>query len=225
MSIETQNAADLAIGHWNETPLLLTEQQRYSFYPWLYEAAEFRHHRGERVLELGCGTGCDLLQFARNGCEAVGVDLTPEHVRLARERVGNAAHIYRADIRQLPFASESFDYIYSHGVIHHSDEPRRIVDELLRVLRPGGKFNVQVYNRWSLAALAYIVKHGRKWRVSVENSEAPVHIDLYTPGMLRRLFAPQEIQIRRYECHYGQWLGPYVGWYLVATGTKPAGRR
>jgi hypothetical protein len=50
------DAAQLAQDHWNETPLFLTEQERYSMYPWLYEVAEFKKHAGEKVLEIGCGT-------------------------------------------------------------------------------------------------------------------------------------------------------------------------
>ena len=82
------DAAELAQSHWNETPLYLSEQERYSTYPWLCEAAEFKTHGGERVLEIGCGTGADLLQFAKYGAVAVGIDLTAKHVELARERVG-----------------------------------------------------------------------------------------------------------------------------------------
>ena len=51
------DAAQLAKSHWNETPLFLTEEERYSTYPWLYDAAEFRRHRGEKILEIGCGWG------------------------------------------------------------------------------------------------------------------------------------------------------------------------
>jgi hypothetical protein len=53
------NAAQLAQTHWNVTPLLLTEQERYFEYPWLYEVAEFREREGHQVLEVGCGTGSD----------------------------------------------------------------------------------------------------------------------------------------------------------------------
>src|SRR2546422_6109829 len=120
----------LAQRHWNETPLYLEESQRYAEYPWLYEAAEFRNHAGERVLEIGCGTGCDLLQFAKHGAVATGIDITPEHLRLARERVGNLAHVLPGDGAKIPFPGGSFDYVYSHGVLHHLDQPRRMVDEI-----------------------------------------------------------------------------------------------
>src|ERR1700744_722655 len=106
------DAAQLAQDHWNETPLFLTEEERYSIYPWLCDAAEFRKHAGERVLEIGCGTGRDLLQFAKHGAIATGVDLTARHVELARERVGDLAVIPHADMRHLPFEDGSFDYVY-----------------------------------------------------------------------------------------------------------------
>src|SRR5208282_6660125 len=114
-------ATHLAQRHWNETPLFVSEQERYRIYPWLPKAAEFEEHRGERVLEIGCGTGCDLLQFARNGAFATGVDITDKHLELAVQRVNGQATVLKADGAFLPFPNESFDYVYSHGVIHHSD--------------------------------------------------------------------------------------------------------
>ena len=97
------DAAQLAIDHWNRSPLYFSEDERYSIYPWLREAAEFGEHGGEHVLEIGCGTGCDLLQFKNHGATVVGVDLTPEHLRLAQERVGSGVLLCRTDGKRLPF--------------------------------------------------------------------------------------------------------------------------
>jgi SAM-dependent methyltransferase len=213
------DAAELAQSHWNETPLFLTEEERYSTYPWLYNAAEFRKHQGEEVLEVGCGTGADLLQFAKHGALATGVDLTTNHVELARMRVGKLAAVYKADARFLPFEDESFDYVYSHGVLHHCDEPQQVVSEIFRVLRPGGRFNVHVYAFWSCITLWGVLRYGRKWKRHVENSEAPVHIDLYTGRELRRLFGPH-ITIEKYECQPFKFLAPWFGWFLVVKGQK-----
>jgi SAM-dependent methyltransferase len=213
------DAAELAQSHWNETPLFLTEQERYSIYPWLYDAAEFRKHQGDRVLEVGCGTGADLLQFAKHGALATGVDLTTKHVELARIRVGELAMIHQADARHLPFENESFDYVYSHGVLHHCDEPEQVVREMFRVLRPGGRFNVHVYALWSYVTLWGFLRYGSKWKLHVENSEAPVHLDLYTGRKLRRLFGPN-ISIAKYQCEPFRPLSPLFGWFLVAKGQK-----
>jgi SAM-dependent methyltransferase len=213
------DAAELAQSHWNETPLFLTEEERYSTYPWLYEVAEFRKHRGKKVLEIGCGTGSDLLQFAKHGALATGVDLTTKHVELARKRVGDLAIVYQADARHLPFEDASFDYIYSHGVLHHSDEPEKIVREMFRVLRPGGRINVHVYALWSYITLRGVLRYGAKWKRHVENSETPVHIDLYTGRNLKRLFGPH-ISIEKYECRPLKFLAPWFGWFLVVKGQK-----
>lgn len=218
------HAAELAIRHWDATPLYISEDERYRLYPWLYEAAEFRHHRGERVLEVGCGTGCDLVQFAKHGAIATGVDITPRHLELARDRVGGRASVVEGDGRKLPFPSATFDYVYSHGVIHHSDEPRKIVEEIFRVLRPGGCFNVHVYALISLSTFRGILRHGSRWKLWIENGEDtgnPVHIDLNTGRSLRRLFSPAALSITKHQSEPWEGLAPLLGWFLVAKGRRP----
>ncbi len=80
------------------------------------------------------------------------------------------------------------------------------MSEIFRVLRPGGRFNVHVYARWSYFTLWGFLRYGRKWKRHVENSEAPVHIDLYTGGSLQRLFGPG-ISIEKYHCEpFSPWL-------------------
>lgn len=215
------SAADLAVTHWNTTPLYVSEEERYSIFPWLYEAAEFRHHRGERVLEIGCGTGCDLLQFALHGAHAIGVDITPRHLELAQRRVRSLATVLQADGRNLPFPDGSFDYIYSHGVLHHTDEPRRVIQEIFRVLRPGGRFNVHVYALFSYFVLWRSLRHGSEFKLWLENSRDPVHIDLNTARSLRKLFAPAKLTIVKHHCKPWEFLAPLFGWFLMAKGEKP----
>ncbi len=214
------SARDLAVEHWNKTPLYVSEEQRYSIYPWLYETAEFQNHRDQRVLEIGCGTGCDLLQFAKHGAEAYGIDVTPEHLRLARQRLNGQAQISFGDATAIPFESNTFDYVYSHGVLHHIDQPQKVANEIVRVLRPGGRFNVQVYALVSYFTAWCILRRGPQWKRWIENSRDPVHIDLYTHYRLQKLFSPIPVETRKYhsKVSFERWLG----WYLVAKGTKPA---
>jgi SAM-dependent methyltransferase len=174
------------------------------------------------VLEIGCGTGCDLLQFAKNGAIATGVDITDEHLRLAQNRVGNLAQVRRSDGRELPFPNASFDYVYSHGVIHHCHEPEKIAAEILRVLKPGGRFNIHLYALLSLKPLWELLLHGKKWRDYIENPPGPVHVDLYTKARIRRLFPGCEIQFSKYHARYMQWAAPWIGWFLVAKGQRPS---
>ena len=215
-------ARQLAELHWNETPLYISEEERYGTYPWLYRAGEFNEHKGHQVLEIGCGTGCDLLQFAKHGAIATGIDVTDRHLELARRRVGDLAKVVKADARELPFLDESFDYVYSHGVIHHSDEPHLIAREILRVLRREGRFNIHVYAKWSYNHFRGLQKLGRDWSRHVENSTMPVYIDLYTGRKLRQLFPGIRLTIRKYEFSHWQPLGRWVGWFLVAIGSRVA---
>jgi ubiquinone/menaquinone biosynthesis C-methylase UbiE len=116
--------------------------------------ARFDSFRGKDVLEIGCGIATDGLEFARNGANYVGVDLTPHSIGLSKERFGLFEAPGRFEVanaeERLPFPDATFDHIYSFGVIHHSPAPERIVREIRRVLRPGGTLTVMLYNRSSI---------------------------------------------------------------------------
>ena len=126
------------------------ERKRYQIAGWIPQVARFASFRGRDVLEIGCGIGTDGLQFARNGARYVGVDLTPTAVELAREQfrlcgVDGRFEVANADV--LPFADESFDHVYSCGVIHHSPDTEATVRQMFRVLPPAGTFCVIIFNR------------------------------------------------------------------------------
>jgi SAM-dependent methyltransferase len=218
---QPSSAVELAQNHWNATPLFYSDIERYRIYPWLYDAAEFDKHRDEHVLEVGCGTGCDLLQFAKNGAIATGVDITERHVALARERVAGMAEVIHANATCLPFSDGTFDYVYSHGVIHHSDDPRLFAKEVLRVLRPGGRLNIHAYALCSFATMDYVRLYGKNWKRHVENSTDPVHLDLYTARRMRELFPDVALEFRKREIHrYFKPVERWLGWFLIATGEK-----
>ncbi len=113
-------------------------------------AADFTSARNLRVLEIGCGLGTDGAQFARAGAQYTGVDLTDAAVELARKcfAVFELPGEFRtADAENLDFADESFDLVYSHGVLHHTPDTLRAVDEVHRVLKPNGRAVVMLYHR------------------------------------------------------------------------------
>jgi ubiquinone/menaquinone biosynthesis C-methylase UbiE len=116
--------------------------------------ANFGAFRGKNVLEIGCGIATDGLEFARNGANYTGVDLTPQSIELAKERFGLFGVPGRFEVANaeegLPFADGSFDHVYSFGVIHHSPSPEKIAREMHRVLRKGGTFTVMLYNKTSI---------------------------------------------------------------------------
>ena len=115
-------------------------------------AAQFASTRGLKVLEIGCGVGTDGLQFARGGATYTGVDLTEAAVGLARNNfasAGIAGEFRMSDAENLDFADESFDVVYSHGVLHHTPDIEAAVREIHRVLKPGGRAIVMLYHRGS----------------------------------------------------------------------------
>jgi SAM-dependent methyltransferase len=110
----------------------------------------FRQARGKRVLDVGCGNGYVLAQYAQHGAHVYGVDLTERAIDLARRRfhlAGLEGEFTHIDGTRLPFADASFDIVCSMGVLHHIPDPTPLVSELKRVLRPGGELVVMIYNR------------------------------------------------------------------------------
>src|ERR1041385_1659202 len=130
------------------------EQHRYSEYaPWMPTVMGFDRFAGAHLLEIGCGMGSDLVQFARGGAICTGVDITPRSIEIARHRFalyGQPGNFAVADAEHLPFSDESFDVVYSNGVLHHTPDTAAAVRELHRVLRPGGTARVMLYHRQSL---------------------------------------------------------------------------
>jgi len=130
------------------------EKHRYTEYaPWMPQLMGFDKFRDARLLEIGCGMGTDLLQFARGGARCTGIDLTPRSIEITRHRF----RLYDAegafmisDGEHLPFRDESFDVVYSNGVLHHTPDTAGAIREVHRVLRPGGTAKVMLYHRNSL---------------------------------------------------------------------------
>lgn len=126
------------------------EEHRYRTEWHIPAAADFAGSRGKRVLEIGCGLGTDGAQFAKAGAIYTGVDLTDAAVGLARRRFeldGLPGEFRVADAENLDFAGETFDIVYSHGVLHHTPDTARAIGEAHRVLRPGGRAVVMLYHR------------------------------------------------------------------------------
>lgn len=130
------------------------ERYRYQEYaPWMPRVMEFEKFRGARLLEVGCGMGTDLLQFARGGARCTGIDLTPRSIEITRHRFklyGAEGNFMISDGEHLPFRSESFDVVYSNGVLHHTPDTAGSIREVHRVLRPDGVAKIMLYHRNSL---------------------------------------------------------------------------
>ena len=139
------------------------ERHRYTDYaPWMPEVMGFNDFANARLLEVGCGMGTDLLQFARGGARVTGVDLTPRSIEITRKHFqlyGQTGDFAITDGEELPFAADSFDVVYSNGVLHHTPNTADAVREIHRVLRPGGLARVMLYHRTSWNYWFEIILH------------------------------------------------------------------
>jgi ubiquinone/menaquinone biosynthesis C-methylase UbiE len=155
------SAAEPGSPRWAEE----TDRFRFGGYaPWLPAWADFASSAGERVLEVGCGTGFDTARFAAAGADVTAVDLVPRSLELTSQRLsvqGLNATLVLADAHSLPFPDASFDRVYSFGVLHHLAGPERGITEMMRVLRPGGRLQLAVYHRRSGYYAAFLwLYHG-----------------------------------------------------------------
>lgn len=114
----------------------------------------------KRVLEIGLGQGADAEQIVRRGGIFSGVDLTDEAVKRTKMRFSlkglNYERIEQANALDLPFADDSFDIVFSHGVLHHIPDIEKVQAEIARVLKPDGELIVMLYAKWSLNYLLSI---------------------------------------------------------------------
>jgi SAM-dependent methyltransferase len=128
----------------------LVEAHRYEKEWHIPTAADFANSKNLLVLEIGCGLGTDGAQFAKAGANYTGIDLTQAAVDLAKQRfeLFQLPGTFRiADAERLDFPDNSFDLVYSHGVLHHTPDTARAIREIHRVLRPGGRAVVMLYHR------------------------------------------------------------------------------
>lgn len=181
-----------------------SEAARYQFYSYIPALVGFERWAGRDVLEIGTGLGVDHARFARAGAQLAGVDLTPLHLEVTTERLrreGLTSRLVRADAETLPFRDASFDHVYSCGVLFLIPEIQRAVDEIYRVLRPGGEVLVMLYHKNSfhyyLKTLAFtgmiwgdLLYLSRQKLIdwSADGYNYPI-IRLYSRGQARRLFS------------------------------------
>jgi len=111
---------------------------------------DFQGLQAKDVLEIGVGHGSHAELIAPNCRSFVGIDLTEKASQMTRQRMqlrGINAHILQMDAERMTFENESFDWIWSWGVIHHSANTQKIIQEMARVLRIGGSATVMIYHK------------------------------------------------------------------------------
>ena len=136
------------------------DKYRYATEPHILKNLDHVGFEGKQVLEIGLGQGADAEQIVRRGGIYSGADLTDESVKRVKMRF--ALHqlpferIEQASALDMPFADDTFDIVYSHGVLHHIPEIKKAQAEMRRVLKQDGKLVVMLYAKWSLNYLLSI---------------------------------------------------------------------
>ena len=232
---------------------LEAEHHRYVDYaPWMPATMEFDRHAGKSLLEIGGGMGTDLAQFALHGAQVTDADLSSGHLKLAKENFamrGLSGEFVHRDAESLGFDDEAFDVVYSNGVLHHTPNTRRVVQEILRVLKPGGRVIVMVYAEDSLHYWRNLMwniglKEGQLRKYSMgeimsrtversDNAAAHPLVKAYTKAGLRQLFDGfSDIEIVQRQLDAAgvprvlafvprRNLGPIMGWNLIIKARKP----
>lgn len=217
------------------------ERFRYATHPWILEEIDKLDVRGKSVLEVGFGMGTDHVALHRRGARAFGIDLTPRCARTTRARLEQERlepRLVNGDAERLPFRDGSFDVVYSLGVIHHSPDTARIVDEIHRVLKPGGRCWLAVYHKhslffwWSVFLVDWVYGGGyqreglqqRLSRIEHPNDNPDMVIRLFKRSEFADLFARFSQVDSRIE-HLRREDVTYLGRYLPRFSLRPLARR
>jgi ubiquinone/menaquinone biosynthesis C-methylase UbiE len=220
-------------------------ERRNKLEPFIADYAQFDRWAGKRVLELGCGAGSDLLRFAKAGARTTGIDLSPRSASLAKTRLrlyNCQGNVLIADAEQLPFKADSFDLVYSWGVLHHTPDTQQAIKEVYRVTKPGREICIMLYHRHSLVALQMYLMYGlfafkplRSLKDILANHYESPGTKAYTVVEAQEMFLAFrqlkiDFRLTPYDLRYGRdkylpkWVGNLVpkrlGWFMVIRGRK-----
>jgi len=165
MGITTQPIG--SIGFFRELEAYRFDKLRY-----LQEIVDSSANRGKQLLEVGCGIGTDLIHFARAGALVTGIDLSEVSIELARRNFklsGYVDNLFVMNDQELRFDDETYDVVYAHGVLPYTADDQLMIDEIRRVLKPGGEAILMAYNKYSWLNLLSKVA-----MVELEHQDAPV---------------------------------------------------
>lgn len=172
------------------------------YMPWISfpfdELVPFGELGKKNVLEIGVGMGSHAGLLSAHAGEYTGIDLTEFAVGVTRDRMrafGRTADIRRMDAETLEFADNTFDFIWSWGVIHHSSNTQKILMEMQRVLKPGGEAVTMVYNRgwWNYYICGGLIGGLRGGRIFRTRSFAKT-IQHDTDGAIARYYSRRSWQ-------------------------------
>ena len=206
--------------------------------------------RGKKVLEVGPGAGGHSALFARHGAVMTSLDLTRARAQSTNAKfklMGELAKgciALQGDAENLPFDDGTFDIVYSNGVLHHTLDTEKALDEVYRVLKPGGRAVIMLYCKnswhyWFNMFLCVGLLKGKafgdadwlgkatEWGGKNQQTVANPITRCYTKMGIRKLFRRfQDLTLRKGEFYF--YLIPILGryyrrWQIKRYGTHPGG--
>jgi 2-polyprenyl-6-hydroxyphenyl methylase/3-demethylubiquinone-9 3-methyltransferase len=141
--------------------------------PWIAGELAKRFSHPVALLDIGCGAGFLTNALAKVGHRVFGIDLSANSLKIAKENDVSGAVDYRsASAYSLPFPDQSFDAVCAMDVLEHVENPRQLIAEASRVLKPEGLFFFHTFNRNPLSYL--VVIKGVEW--FVRNTPPNMHV-------------------------------------------------
>lgn len=132
------------------------EKRKYLVEPHIKEFADFPRWKGKKVLEIGCGIGTDTINFARAGAQITAIDLSSESLILAKKRaeiysLQDKIQFYQGNAEKLDsiIPIDTFDLVYSFGVIHHTPYPQKIIQKIQKYMHSSSELRLMVYAKKS----------------------------------------------------------------------------
>jgi len=145
--------------------------------------------KDREVLEVGCGTGMILKEIDRIASKAVGIDISPGMLEQAKAR---GLNVLEGTATELPFDDETFDTVYSFKVLAHVEQIETAMQEVARVLRPGGRAALEFYNTRSLR---YLIKRLKQPHAVSESTTDDMVYTRYDSIDDVRSYLPSELTI------------------------------
>lgn len=151
------------------------ETKKYFVEPHIPYFADFAKWSGKKVLEIGCGLGTDSINFVRNGAILTVVELSEESLKICKERFkvyGLDATFLVGSVETLGniIGDQHFDLIYSFGVIHHTPNPPKAIEQISKFMNKDTELRIMLYSKISYKLFWVMMENNIKHIDNMENT-------------------------------------------------------